>query len=207
MARKESEAVFPSAMSTFYASIGLEVLSVAFFRRTNPLQASWSRGPSPCQRLNLHSLLQPCKQRVGEERRINVLDWSPDWIAVHGSNEFQRDHPRSRGEQCDYASRSFLPRDLHQQPYLELYFDICKPKVLRLFASLRCQSPSKIVPTPLSWAHVDVTLFCYRLLTHVFSFSVTLNWTQATRHAWEGNASFSRCNWLIEGYACRIIVS
>jgi hypothetical protein len=40
MARKESEAVFPSAMSTFYASVGLEVLSVAFFMHMNPLQAS-----------------------------------------------------------------------------------------------------------------------------------------------------------------------
>jgi hypothetical protein len=38
-ARKESEAIVHWAMSTFYASVGFEVLSEALFRCTNPLPA------------------------------------------------------------------------------------------------------------------------------------------------------------------------
>jgi hypothetical protein len=83
------------------------------------------------------------QQRVGEKRRINVVDGNPDRIAVHGSNEFQRDRPGPSKEQCEDKSCSFLPRDMHLQTYSELHFDICKREVLRRFASLRCSSRLK----------------------------------------------------------------
>jgi hypothetical protein len=46
-ARKWSEAIVRSAMSTFYASVDFEMLSEALFRCMNPLPAPWSGGHCP----------------------------------------------------------------------------------------------------------------------------------------------------------------
>jgi hypothetical protein len=66
--------------------------------------------------------------RVDDERRINVVDGSSDRIAVHGSNEFQRDHSGPRGKQFEDKSCSFLPHGLHSRAYSELNFDISNGK-------------------------------------------------------------------------------
>jgi hypothetical protein len=62
--------------------------------------------------------------------------------------------PDLDGEQFENKSCGFLPHDLPPLLYLEISFDICKRKVLCLFASLQC--PSSLKDSSFSQEHMSM---------------------------------------------------
>jgi hypothetical protein len=104
-------------MQEFDASVGFNVRFRSFQLHESSSSAMvppfLSKTHSSISVLCLNYVGSITQQRVGEKRRIKVLDWSSNQIAVHGSNEFQRDRSGPRGEQFEDQSLSFVPRDLH----------------------------------------------------------------------------------------------